>query len=188
MLLTAKTKCFVAVLLAALAVAFPVSAQETMKPMKPMGGMMAADAPVVPPVTGYSEGQEILFLHTETSDPEIAKILTDMMGSPVLVVHSLSKAPKAMLARVYVFTNGVTGEGPMGPFGFQPDVFEDPPGSPGYTPLRSVVLVAWVDEARARLLKSAAEVEEALKNGDITLEEPGVIVNMPMVTWPGGQR
>ena len=136
----------------------------------------------------YSEGQRILFLHTETSDPEIAKILTDMMGSPVLVVRSLAKAPNEMLAPVYVFTNGVTGEGPLGPLGFQPDVFGEPPGRAGYTPLRSIVLVTWRDEASARLLKSAAEVEEALQNGDITLEEPGVIVNMPMVTWPGGQR
>ena len=64
------------------------------KPMKPMGGMAAADAPVVPPVAGYSEGEKILFLHTEASDTEIAKILTEMMGSPVLVVPSLAMAPK----------------------------------------------------------------------------------------------
>ena len=38
------------------------------------------NAPTVPPVTGYSDGQEIMFIHTEASDPKIAKILTDMMG------------------------------------------------------------------------------------------------------------
>ncbi len=76
--------------------------------------MRSADAPVVPPVAGFSEGEKILFLHTETSDPEIAKVLTDMMGSPVLVVPSLAKAPKEMLAQVYVFTNGVKGMGPLG--------------------------------------------------------------------------
>ena len=66
-----------------------------MKPMAGMGGMkMPADAPVVPAVTGHGEGREILFIHTETSDPKIAKILTDMMGgSPVLVVPALAKAP-----------------------------------------------------------------------------------------------
>ncbi len=67
--------------------------QEMMKSMTPMGGMMA-DAPVVPPVTGYSEGEKVLFLHTEASDSGIAKILTDMMGSPVLVVPALAMAPK----------------------------------------------------------------------------------------------
>jgi len=158
-------------------------------PMKGMGGMTAANAPVVPAVTGYSEGEKILFIHTETSDPKIAKILTDMMGgSPVLVVPSLAKAPKEMLARVYVFTNGVKPDGPMGPFWFQPDVFENPPGKPGYSPLRTVALVTWKDGASARTLKSAAEVEEAIKKGEITIKEPGVVVNMPLLTWPGGKR
>ena len=66
------------------------------------------DAPVIPPVTGYSEGKTILFIHTETSDEKLAKILTDMMGgSPVLVVPSLAKIPQDLLAHVYVFTNGL---------------------------------------------------------------------------------
>ena len=175
-------------LLIALLVASPVSAQQMEMSTQPMAGMMSADAPRVPPVTGYSEGQEILFLHTEASDPELAKILTDMMGSPVLVVPSLAKAPKEMLARVYVFTNGVMGDGPMGPLGFQPDVFEKPPGQDGYTALRSVVLVTWNDAASARILKSAGEVQGALQGGALRMEEPGVVVNMPMLTWPGGQR
>ena len=177
--------------------ASPLAAQEASQGMMEgmmgkgemmMGDMMATDAPVMPPVTGYSEGWKILFLHTEASDTKIAQILTEMMGSPVLVVPSLAKAPVEMLAQVYVFTNGVKGEGPLGPLGFQPDVFDNPPGHPGYSPLRKIVLVTWKDEASARTLKSAAEVEEAVENGELTIEEPGVVVNMPMVTWPVGQR
>jgi len=192
-----KTTKPIAILFLALATASPVWAQttdNTMKPMegmagmKPMAGMMSGEAPVIPPVAGYSEGQEILFLHTEASDPEIAKLLTDMMGSPVLVVPALANVPKETLARVYVFTNGPKGAGAMGPLGFQPDVFESPPGFPGYTPLRSVILVTWKNQASARVLKSDAEVRERLQNGDLAMEQPGVVVNMPMVTWPGGQR
>ena len=131
----------VAVLVIALAAASPVWGQTNMTPMKPMGSMMTPeDAPVVPPVTGYADGQKILFLHTETSDPKIAKILTDMMGSPVLLVPSLARAPKEMLALVYVFTNGVSGDGPLGPLGFQPDVFDNPPGHSGYSPLGQLSL------------------------------------------------
>ncbi|MBI2880943.1 MAG: hypothetical protein HYY21_05115, partial [Candidatus Tectomicrobia bacterium] len=143
--------------------------------MRPAGG----EAPAVPPVTGYSEGERILFLHTETSDPKIAKILTDMMGSPVLVVPSLAQAPPEMLAREYVYANVVKGDGPLGPLGFQPDVFESPPGSGGYSPLRRVILVKWKDASAARVQKSAAEVREAAQKGEITLEETGVVVNMP---------
>ena len=174
--------------LIAAASAQPVAAQMDMPKMEPMAGMTTGAVPTVPPVTGYSEGQEILFLHTEASDPEIAMILTDMMGSPVLVVPSLAEAPQVMLSRVYVFTNGPVSEGPMGPLGFQPDVFEKPPGDAGYTPLRNVVLVTWTDSNSARILKSAADVRDAINNEELQAEDSGIVVNMPMLTWPGGQR
>lgn len=139
----------------------------------------------VPPVTAYAEGKEIRFIHTEVSDPKVADLLTRMMKSPVLVVPPLAQAPDTMLARVYVFKNGVKGGGP---FGFQPDVFEKPPGVQGYSPLRALHLVTWKNEQSARLLKSAAEVKEAEAKGEVTIERPGVVVNMPFLTWPGGRR
>jgi hypothetical protein len=141
--------------------------------------------PAVPLVKGYAEGREVLFQHTEVSDPKVAERLTDMMNSPVLVVPSLAQAPDALVARVWVFTNGVRGEGP---FNYQPDVFDHPPGTPGYRPLRAIHLVRWKDERAARLLTSASEVEAAERAGAITVERTGVVANMPLVTWPGGQR
>ena len=163
---------------------------EGMQPMAGMGGMkMPADAPMVPAVTGYSEGQEILFIHTETSDPKLAKILTDMMGgSPVLVVPALATARKELLAPVYVFTNGKTGDGPTGPLGGQADIFAHPPGDAAYRPLRAVTLVTWKDVKSARVLKSVAALRRVIESGAVSLEQPGVVVNMPFLTWPGGRR
>jgi hypothetical protein len=140
---------------------------------------------VVPPVDGFMEGERIRFIHTEVSDPEVAKLLTKMKGSPVLTVPSLTKAPKEMLANVYVFTNGVPGEGP---FKFQPDVFDHPPGQAGYTPLRALVLASWKTPGNARELRSAADVKQALAKGEIEAKEPGVVINMPMITWPPDGR
>jgi hypothetical protein len=140
---------------------------------------------VVPPVDGYTEGQRIRFIHPEASDPEVAEILTEMKGSPVLVVPELAKVPKTALAKVYVFKNGVEGNGP---FEYQADVFDSPPGTDGYRPLRSLHLVTWKNEDRARVLTSAADVQAAAQQGEITLEEPGVVINMPLLTWPGGHR
>ena len=97
--------------LAASLFASPVSAQEkseTSGSTMASGDTMSPGAPVIPAVTGYSEGQEILFLHTEASDPDIAKLLSDMMGSLVLVVPSLANIPIGDLGRVYVFTNGTS--------------------------------------------------------------------------------
>ena len=142
-------------------------------------------APSVPQGRAFAEGQEILFIHTEASDAAVADKLTDMMNSPVLTVPSLAQAPAEMLATVYVFTNGAKG---MGPLGFQPDVFDNPPGAAGYSPLRDLHLVSWKNDSAARELKSAAQVLEAEKNGELTIERPGVIINMPFITWPGGQR
>ena len=140
---------------------------------------------VVPPVDAYLDGERILFIHTEASDPGVAALLTKMKGSPVVVVPSLAKVPKEILTPVYVFKNGVPGEGP---FKFQPDVFDHPPGSKGYTPLRELNLVTWKDERKARELKHADEVRKAAESGEIAVEKPGVVINMPLLTWPGGRR
>lgn len=139
----------------------------------------------VPPVTAYTEGKNVQFIHTEVSDPKVAELLTQMMKSPVLVVPPLAQAPETMVAAVYVFKNGVKGRGP---FGYQPDVFDRPPGTDGYSPLRSVHVVTWKDERAARELKSVAEVKEVEARGEVTIERPGVVVNMPFLTWPGGRR
>ena len=140
---------------------------------------------VVPPVDGFTEGQRIRFIHTEASDPQVAALLTKMKGSPVIVVPELAKAPRELLTNVYVFKNGVKGNGP---FEFQADVFDNPPGTKGYSPLRAVNLVTWKNEAAARQLRSAAEVKKAIDAGELVVERPGVVVNMPLLTWPGGNR
>lgn len=173
----------VAVLMAGFVLAY-TALQGTQAQPSGMGGM-SATAPAVPPVKGYAEGREIRFIHTEASDPQVAKMLTDMMNSPVLVVPSLAQVPQGALASVYVYQNGIKGDGP---FGFQPDVFDQPPGSAGYTPLRAVHLVKWKNEGAARELKSAAEVRDAETKGEITIERPGAVVNIPFLTWAGGQR
>jgi len=141
--------------------------------------------PAVPSITGYLEGQEILFQHTEVSDPQVAELLTEMVSSPVLVVPALAQAPPSLLANVFVFKNGVRGGGP---FKYQPDVFDNPPRSEGYRPLRALALVTWKNGQAARVLKSAREVKAAEQAGEIVIERPGVVVNMPLVTWPGGRR
>ncbi len=97
-----------------------------------MAGFVLAYAFVRPPaepsIKGYAEGQEIKFFHTEVSDAKVAKILTDMISSPVITVPALAQVPGSALARVYVFTNGVKDGGPLK---FQRDVFDNPPGTPG---------------------------------------------------------
>jgi hypothetical protein len=139
----------------------------------------------LPAGKAWAEGKEIYFVHTEASDAGVAEKLTNMMKSPVIHVPALASVPAEALADVFVFTNGVKGSGP---FGFQADVFNNPPGTDGYSPLRRLNAVTWKDETKARELKSAAEVLDAEKAGELTIEQPGVVVNMPFVVWDGGKR
>ena len=101
----------------------------------------------LPAGKAYADGKEIYFVHTEVSDADIAALLTNMMNSPVLEVPGLADVPDSALANVYVFDNGLKG---MGPLGFQADVFDNPPGSDGYSPLRRLNVVTWVDPSKAR--------------------------------------
>ena len=139
----------------------------------------------LPAGKAYAEGNEIYFVHTEASDEAVAEKLTSMMKSPVMFVPSLASVPDESLANVYVFTNGIEGKGP---FGFQSDVFDNPPGTDNYTPLRRLNVITWADGTQARELTSVSEVLEAKANGELTIEQPGVVINMPFVVWDGGKR
>jgi hypothetical protein len=151
-----------------------------------MGGMgVPDDVPSLPPVRAYYEGEEVFFVHPEASDRETADLLTDMMGSPVLVVPELEQVPEEALAKVYVFTNGIEGDGPLG---YQPDVFDSAPGDESYSPLRKLYLVTWKDESEAREIKTLRGVREARESGEVTIEAQDTVINEPFVAWPGGER
>lgn len=139
----------------------------------------------LPAGKAWADGKEIFFVHTEASDEGVSQTLTDMMTSPVIHVPSLANVPDESLANVYVFTNGITGDGP---FGFQTDVFDNPPGTDGYTPLRRLNVITWTDESKARELTHVDDVLAAEADGELTIEQPGVVINMPFVVWDGGQR
>jgi len=139
----------------------------------------------LPAGKAFADGKEIYFVHTEASDGEIAELLTNMMDSPVLYTPRLADTPETALAEVYVFENGLEG---MGPLGYQADVFDNPPGSPGYSPLRRLNVVSWADPAQARQLTSDEDILTAEAAGEVSIQQPGVVINMPFVVWDGGKR
>lgn len=72
--------------------------------------------------------------------------------------------------------------------GYQADVFDTAPGDEGYSPLRAVAQVRWNDTATPRMLRAASEVTAAAEAGELTIQRPGIVLTMPLVTWPGGTR
>lgn len=128
---------------------------------------------LAPLVKGYYDGGDLYFIHTEASDSAVANLLTEMMGPRVVYLPKLAQTPDSLLADVYVFKNVIEGHGP---FGFQPDIFGSVPGDPGYSPLRSIHLVWWNEEANTKLQNSYCEpigCNRNKRNAKAT-EAPGV--------------
>jgi hypothetical protein len=158
--------------------------------MSSMGGGMTMESgystnDLAPLAKAYYSGKEVYFIHPEASDAGVAAVLTKMMGPQVLTVPGLAKIPSDLLANVYVFANGIKG---MGPLGFQPDVFDSVPGDKNYTPLRTISLITWKVTATAKELTSVEDIMTAQSAGQVEIKHPGVVVNMPILVWPGGKR
>lgn len=165
--------------------ATPQPTATSMDSMSEMGSDRSTND-FAPLVTGFYEGGEVLFIHTEASDPDVAQMLTEMMDGPLVVlVPELGQASESLLANVFVFTNGIEGDGP---FGFQSDIFDAVPGDEGYRPLRAVNLVEWRERVEARELRSVSELKAAEDKGEVTISQPGLVVNMPILVWPDGSR
>lgn len=146
----------------------------------------------IPVIDAYYEGQKIWFLHTDVADEGMSKKLTKMVNYTTHNAPKLGTFDHEKAGTLYVFTNGIdrTDAKPWGggPFNYQIDIFNSIPGDPDYTPIRHPHLVSWNEGTEPRILKSVAEIEEAIANEEITIKKPeGVLVNVPIVKWPGGQ-
>ena len=73
---------------------------------------------------------------------------------------------------IWTFTNGLPG---------QRNIAEVVPGATDYPPLWQVVEATWRDGAERRVLRSFAELREAIDAGDVTLKKTSTVVNCPLV-------
>jgi len=138
----------------------------------------------IPLAKGYENGNEIFFIATDASDEKIAQQATKLLGFKVNFSPLLSQTPESALGQAYAFTNGVTGKGP---FGFQIPVLSAKPGDPAYSPLLHVNTVTWKEGSPFKELKSVQEIVDAEKNGSLTINKTGIVVNHPAIKWQGGQ-
>jgi hypothetical protein len=146
------------------------------------------DAPIlIPLVDGYYNGTKVYFIHTETSDKSMSDMMTRMINFPTLYVPQLSSMiPEENMSKVYVFTNGISGSGPYGggPFMFQIDVFDSIPiQKDTYSQFRVPYLVTWNENATAKVLTTVEAILQAEKNGELTIQKSGVVVNAPIIAW-----
>jgi len=155
---------------------------------KPMMSDMSfnVNAPItIPMIDGYYNGERVFFVHTEVSDKPMAEMMSWMINFPTLHISELKNIPSEEMAKVYVFTNGISGSGPYGggPFMFQIDVFDSIPDQDGYSQFRVPHLVTWNDDSTPRVLTSVEEILKAESNGELTIQSTDNVVNTPMIVW-----
>lgn len=146
--------------------------------------LSAASIPIDIPMTkAYENGNEIYIIATDASDRDLAGQLTNITGFKVNHAPLLAQTPDPARGQVYIFRNGIEGDGPLG---FQIPVINAKPGDDGYRPLLQVNYVDWDDGAAATELKSISEIMDAEQDERLIVTSTEVIVNHPAVKWQGG--
>lgn len=142
--------------------------------------------PITIPMTiGFYEKETVYYIITDSSNKTLADRITTKQGWAVQFAPKLRWAPPASQDNIYVFTNGLKGDGI---YGFQDEVFSSTPAQTDtYSPLRTVITVSWKDGQRPQVLNSVEDILKAEKERRINLKSTNVTINAPQIVWPKGQ-
>ncbi|MGH2404590.1 MAG: DUF7482 domain-containing protein [bacterium] len=120
----------------------------------------------------FFNGQPAYHIRTDASDPDYAK------RNGLVLVPKLAEALKGdnLTADYYLFVRGASGQRP---------VVSTVPGRPDYTPAFRISRVTFTGSPRS--LTSVEAVKDAQSSGRVTVEATNIVVNYPMIKWPGGE-
>ncbi|MCV0372877.1 MAG: hypothetical protein K5793_04900 [Nitrosarchaeum sp.] len=139
----------------------------------------------IPMHKGLYNGESIYYILTDSSDKEYGQKLSEKQRWKVETASSLSNIPENALQKIFVFTNGVQGDGI---YGFQEEIFSSTPSQEAeYSALNLVVEVTWKKGQNMTLLESIDDVINAHKGGRVEFNETGIVLNTPQIIWPDGQ-
>ena len=139
----------------------------------------------IPMHKGIYGGSQVLYIITDGSDEDYTKILTEKQGWNVELATSISKVPEETLEQLFIFKNGIKGDGI---YGFQDEVFSSTPSQKSeYSALNSVIEVTWKQGQKEIVFESSDDIITAKENGRIEFNETGIVLNTPQIVWPEGQ-
>jgi len=139
----------------------------------------------IPMHKGIYEGSQVLYIITDGSDEDYTKILSEKQGWNVELATSISKVPEEALEQLFIFKNGIKGDGI---YGFQDEVFSSTPSQESeYSALNSVIEVTWKQGQKEIVFESSDDIITAKENGRIEFNETGIVLNTPQIVWPEGQ-
>ena len=123
----------------------------------------------IPMHMGKFEEKPVYFIITDTNDKIYADLITKKQNWKVELAPPLTKTPKSVLEEIYMFKNGIAGDGVHS---FQEEVFTSTPTQVDeYSALRSVIDVSWKTGQKAEVLESVESIKEAEKAGRIELNK-----------------
>ncbi len=119
------------------------------------------------------DGSTIYYIATDASVEKVA----DDLG--VIFVNKTGSTLKSgSSSDLYVFTNGIKGNGPMG---YQASIASTNAGDEAYSPFWRIQTITWKDSEQAQFLTTLEEITEHAKQGYLKSEIAGVVVNCPFV-------
>ena len=139
----------------------------------------------IPMHKGIYEGNELLYIITDSSDKDYAKLLSEKQHWNVELAPKISNVPEQHLQKLFIFKNGIRDDGI---YGFQSEVFSNTPSQNSeYSALRSVIEVSWKFGQKPTIFESVDDIIAAEKGGRIEFNETGIVLNTPQIIWPDGQ-
>ncbi len=137
----------------------------------------------IPLREGIFSGKPIYYIITDSSNSLFANTVTEKMNWKVQTSPKLAQVPTNSYGNVYVFTNGMAGNGLRG---YQNEVFAVTPSDKLYSPLNKVIEVTWNIGREPHFLNSTQQILDANMTGKLKLTVTDTIVNAPQIIWPGG--
>ncbi|MCE9617561.1 MAG: hypothetical protein K8Q88_04290 [Nitrosarchaeum sp.] len=142
-------------------------------------------AATIPMHEGLYNGNSIFYIITDSSQQEYAEMITKKQGWKVETAPPIEKIPEDTLQKIFVFKNGVNGDGI---YGHQKEIFSSTPSQElEYSALNSVIEVIWKKGQNAKILESSEEIINAEEDGRIEFNKTGIVINAPQIIWPDGQ-
>ena len=130
------------------------------------------------------DGNEVLYIITDSSDKEYAALLTENQNWAVQYAPGISNLSTNHDQKLFIFKNGLKGNGI---YGFQNEVTSFIPHDKEYTALNQVIEVSWKIGQKPVILESTKDVIEAEESGRVEFHHLEVTVNSPQIKWPEGQ-
>jgi hypothetical protein len=134
-----------------------------------------------PMLQGWFDGKPVLYVTTDVSDAEVAKLkganYAPRLAQALPLAAGRQPGDTSSVDKVYAITNFSQGS----VFASAPTPIGHQNADVAYSPLWQLIKVTWVPRNSARTLRSEEEVLTAADRGQVVLDTTRVVLNCPIV-------